>query len=79
MMLLCLGNYGLLGNNAILFETSKTGTNPEKANIHKKRLVIFREPSEKMKFENSVIKELTGGGTFSARTHYEKEAEKNYI
>lgn len=63
-------------NNGILFETSKTGSNPEKANIHKKRLVIFREPPEKHKFENSIIKELTGGGTFSARSHHEKETEK---
>lgn len=76
LLLLALGNYALIGNNAILFECSKTGSNPEKANIHKKRLVIFREPSEKHKFENSIIKELTGGGTFSARTHHEKETEK---
>lgn len=76
MLLLALGSYGLVGNNAILSETAKTGSNPEKAKIHKKRLVIFREPSEKHKFENAVIKELTGGGSFSARSHYEKETEK---
>jgi hypothetical protein len=76
LMLLGLGNYGLLGNNGILFETSKTGSNPEKANMHKKRYVVFREPPEKNKFENSIIKELTGGGIFSARTHNEKETEK---
>lgn len=76
LMLSMLGNYGLLGNNSILFESSKTGSNPEKANLHKKRLVLFREPPEKKKFENSVIKELTGGGMFSARTHHEKETEK---
>ena len=44
--------------------------------MHKKRLVIFREPSERNKFENSVIKELTGGGTFSARSHHEKSTTK---
>lgn len=76
LLLMALGNYALLGNNAILFECSKTGSNPEKSNIHKKRLVVFREPSEKYKFENSIIKELTGGGKFSARTHQEKETEK---
>lgn len=76
LLLSALGNYGLLGNNGILFENSKTGSNPEKANIHKKRYVVFREPPEKNKFENSIIKELTGGGTFSARTHHEKETEK---
>jgi putative DNA primase/helicase len=77
LMLCALGNYGLLANNGILFENSKTGSNPEKANIHKKRYVVFREPPEKNKFENAVIKELTGGGTFSARTHQEKETEKD--
>lgn len=76
-LLLCaLGNYGLIGNNSILFETNKTGSNPEKANIHKKRLVIFREPPEKNKFSNSIVKELIGGGMFSARGHYEKETQK---
>lgn len=76
LVLVAMGNYAMIGNNGILFERSKTGTNPEKANIHKKRLVIFREPSEKSKFEVSVVKELTGGGTFSARTHHEKTTQK---
>jgi phage/plasmid-associated DNA primase len=76
LFLKALGSYGYSGNNAILFETNKTGSNPEKANMHKKRFIIFREPSEKNKFENSVIKELTGGGTFSARSHHETVTEK---
>lgn len=76
LLLKAVGNYGMIGNNGILFETSKTGSNPEKSNIHKKRVVIFREPSERNKFENSVIKELTGGGTFSARSHHEKTTTK---
>ena len=76
MMLCCLGEYALIGNNAILFESSKTGSNPEKAKIHKKRFVIFREPPEKNKFENSIVKELTGGGKFSARLNHDNETEK---
>lgn len=76
LLLEALGNYGMIGNNAILFEKSSTGSNPEKANMHKKRLVVFREPSEKNKFENSVIKELTGGGTFSGRGHHESNTKK---
>jgi hypothetical protein len=76
LLLIALGNYGLIGNNAILFETNKSGSNPEKANIHKKRLVIFREPPEKNKFENSVVKELTGGGFFSSRGHHESTTKK---
>ena len=76
LLLTALGNYGMIGNNSILFESSKRGSDPEKANIHKKRCVIFREPPEKSKFENSVIKELTGGGKFSARGHHETDTEK---
>lgn len=35
-LLLCaLGNHGLIANNGILFEINRTGSNPEKANIHK--------------------------------------------
>ncbi len=76
ILLIALGNYGFTANNSILFEKNKTGTNPEKANIHKKRLVFFKEPSSKDKFENSVIKELTGGGTFGARGHHESDTIK---
>jgi phage/plasmid-associated DNA primase len=76
LLLIALGNYAMIGNNSILFEANKTGSNPEKSNIHKKRLVIFREPAENKKFENSVIKELTGGGTFSARGHHETNTTK---
>lgn len=76
LLLIALGMYGIAANNSILFEKCKTGSNPEKANLHRKRLVIFKEPSEKNKFENSVVKELTGGGKFSARSHHEKTTEK---
>ena len=76
ILLLALGDYAMIGNNAVLFEQAKTGSNPEKANLHKKRLVIFREPPEKNRFENSVIKELTGGGSISARGLYESTCAK---
>jgi len=76
LMLKMMGNYGMLGNNNLLFENSKMGSNPEKANMHKKRYVVFREPSANKKFENSTVKELTGGGNFSARGHHESETQK---
>jgi len=79
MMLVMLGDYGLLGNNNILFESSKMGSNPEKANLHYKRFVVFREPSSNKKFENSVIKELTGGGKISARGLYESNTQKEIL
>ena len=76
LFLYALGNYAMIANNGILFEISKTGSNPEKANLHKKRLVIFREPPEKNRFENAIVKELTGGGSISARGHQESETQK---
>lgn len=76
MFLIALGHYGFSANNSLLFEKSKTGSNPEKVNLHKKRFVVFKEPPSKNKFENSIVKELTGGGKFSARNHHEKETEK---
>lgn len=76
LWLKALGNYGFTGNNSILFEQNKTGSNPEKNNLHKKRYVMFREPKETLRFENSVVKELTGGGNFSARGHYESNTQK---
>ena len=76
LMLKMTGNYGMLGNNNLLFENSKMGSNPEKANMHKKRYIVFREPPPNKKFENSVVKELTGGGNFSARGHFESETQK---
>ena len=76
LMLKMTGNYGMLGNNNLLFENSKMGSNPEKANMHKKRYVVFREPPANKKFENSTVKELTGGGSFSARGHFESETQK---
>jgi len=76
LLLLALGEYGMIGNNALLFEINRTGGNPEKANMHKKRLVIFREPPERNKFENSIVKELTGGGTYCSRGLYETSTKK---
>ncbi len=75
-MLYALGDYGFQGNNSILFEVAKTGSNPELANLDKKRFVVFKEPSSKKKFENSIIKELTGGGQISARGHHETQTQK---
>jgi len=75
LLLLALGNYGLIGNNTLLFKISKSGSNPEKANIHKKRLVVFRQPAERNKLKNSIMKELTEN-TFSARSHCEKDTIK---
>lgn len=71
-----LGYYAITANNSILIEKNKTGSNPEKANLHKKRLIIFREPSGTEKFNMGIIKELSGGGTLATRSHFETDTEK---
>jgi len=76
MLMVALGDYAMVGNNALLFEKSKTGANPEKANLMKKRFVVFRESPEKRRFENSIIKELTGGGKIGARGLFQSDAQQ---
>jgi len=77
LLLSALGKYGFVANSSILFESNKTGSCPEKANMHKKRFVVFREPPQDCKYQNSVIKEMTGGGMLCARGHNESETEKS--
>ena len=76
LMLCAMGRYGLAGSKALLFEKTRTGSNPELNNLHKKRFILFRELPEYIPFENSIVKELTGGGKFSARGHQESTTEK---
>ena len=78
LLIQALGNlrYAIVANNAILTEKKRTGCNPEIANLHKKRLVIFREISSREKFDNGVVKDLTGGGFITARGLYEQQTQK---
>jgi len=75
-MLCSIGNYGMIGNNALLTEKRKMNANPECANLHKKRYVVFREPSCTDMFQNSAIRELTGGGNISARGLWDSKTTK---
>ena len=71
LILECLGhNLAMTGNNSLLTEPRRTGAQPELANIHQKRCVIFEEPKKEKKLQNSVIKELTGGNGLTARQLY---------
>lgn len=70
LFLLGLGKYGMMGNCAILFEKAKTGGNPEKARMDKKRYIVFREPPEHQKLENGTVRELTGGGGAGVRDNF---------
>lgn len=67
-----IGNYGYTGNNAVLLNPLKDGPNTSISNMSYKRAIFYREPKENVntKLNDSIIKELTGGGAISARGLY---------
>jgi phage/plasmid-associated DNA primase len=67
-----IGHYGYLCNNAVLLSPIKDGANQTLANLNNKRFSVCREPKENanVKLDDSVIKELTGGGELNARGIY---------
>lgn len=73
------GNYSIRGSNSILFEKEKTGPNPEKANLDKKRFIVFSETPKNIPIENSILKQLTGGGDFSARGLYQTNTQISVV
>lgn len=76
-MLLVLGDYGYKGNIQTLVSKQKNGANPEIANMHMKRYVVFSEPEATDKIQNSLLKDLTGGTTVNARKLYDNKTEVN--
>ena len=65
------GIYAYTASNSVLLQPIKNGSNPEIANMNKKRFIVFREPeAEKAKLNLSIIKELTGGSRINARLNY---------
>tara|TARA_R110000772_G_C13291816_1_gene438092 strand:+ start:126 stop:2612 length:2487 start_codon:yes stop_codon:yes gene_type:complete len=71
LMAACLGNYFYKANNDILLNPLKQGNNPQVANMHNKRMIVYAEPeSEGTKLNGSTIKELTGGEEINARMNY---------
>ena len=73
-----LGDYFHEASVTLLTHKTTTGSspNPEKANIDKKRCVLFKEPAEHAKLLNSEIKGLTGGGKLpGARPLYSKKTD----
>jgi phage/plasmid-associated DNA primase len=67
-----LGDYCVKISSSVLTELRKTsgGSNPEIAKISKMRFVYCREPPKNTAIQNSVMKDLTGNGTFEARMNY---------
>jgi hypothetical protein len=78
LMKWCLNDYFQYVSPTILTENQKSKTsaqaNPELHSIHKKRLVVSKEPSSDLKIHNNVVKDLTGGGEIRARTLYKNDA-----
>jgi hypothetical protein len=76
-----LGDY-FVGISPIVFcedqkKRTSSGPNPELAKLDKKRYVVSKEPPRDIPFQNSVIKEFTGGGNISARNcHSSKSTVK---
>ncbi len=71
----CLGEYGYKGNIDTLCSPLKAGNNPEVANMHKKRFVVFSEGEAKAMLNSATIKELSGGGQVNARLNYSNDTK----
>jgi phage/plasmid-associated DNA primase len=74
-----LGTYFESVSPTIFSENQKTkssaGANPEIAKLDKKRYVVAKEPQKDAPLHNSVIKDLTGGGSTSARMLYSSKTQ----
>lgn len=56
--------------NHILTDKIKTGANPEVANMHKKRLIVYSEPDKNYTLKCATIKQLTGTEIMPVRGLY---------
>ena len=72
-----LGNYAYVLPVNILLNDLKNGSNPELANMNKKRLVLSREPDSNKNFNCATIKEITGGTEINARLNFSNDTKTN--
>lgn len=56
--------------NYIITDKIKTGANPEVANMHKKRLIVYSEPDKHATLRCATIKQLTGNEIMPVRSLY---------
>jgi phage/plasmid-associated DNA primase len=72
------GNYFVSVSPTIFSENQKnkvsSAANPEIAKLDKKRYIVSKEPQKDAPLNNNVIKDLTGGGTTSARMLYSSKS-----
>lgn len=70
-----LGKLYYKANNSTIQQQNKGGVNVELANCHKKNLILFNEPDDKINLISSTLKELTGGKEINARGLYSSNTE----
>ena len=72
LLMYMLGDdYSYNGNLSVLVDKIKGGANPELANMHKKRLVLFKEPNQKDKIQLGNLKQLVDNESINARGLYQ--------
>ena len=76
LMSVVLGTkYAFKYQSAVLTSVAKSGANPEIASMYGKRFCYASEPPSKTPLQNSIIKEITGGGKYNGRMLYSNECE----
>ena len=74
-MKMLLGDYAYEAPVSLLTREIKSGANPELANIHKKRMVIFKEPDATEKLCLGNIKTMVDSDTLNARQLYKGDCK----
>jgi phage/plasmid-associated DNA primase len=80
LLMFMLGDdYSYNGNLSVLVDKIKGGANPELANIHKKRLVLFKEPNQKDKIQLGNLKQLVDNESINARGLYQSNTKTELL
>jgi len=71
------GDYAYNMSTSVITEARSGGANTNLALCDKKRFIYCKEPSGKKKIDNSIVKELTGGGLINARQCFSNKTDCN--
>jgi len=74
LMALTLGAYAYKLSNLALTRPIKEGNNPEMANCERKRF-LYSQESSSCPFDNSTVKEITGGSSLNTRLNHSNRTE----
>jgi len=76
-MKIILGDYYATANTAILTEDMRkkcsSDANSALSSLNKVRMAVFREPPKNLPIQNSVVKDLSGGGEIVARELFRRQ------